>query len=154
MHLESKCDQSLLYESIAVSDRNFTSLHWDVTCPPCTRVQVAWCWPPSFVVLARQAYTAGKLMNIMQQMYQSPVLPQNRDIEWPSRCHLSVCDCFLLWCLKSEVYVSHPRTFAELSSTSEKIVTVPVEIIKSNGEFVFQRTTVYTDFFLNSLKYA
>jgi hypothetical protein len=110
-------------------DCYFMSLHRDVTCHPCTRVQVAWCWPPNFVVLARQAHTAGKLMNIMQQMYQSLVLPWNRDIEWPTRCHLSVCDCFLLWCLKSEVYIIHPRNFAELSSTSEEIVAVPVKII-------------------------
>jgi hypothetical protein len=90
---------------------------------------VAWCLSPDIVVLARQAHTAGKLINIMQQMHQSIVLPQNRDIEWPMRCHLPICDCFLLWCIKSEVYVSHPRTFAELSSTSEEIVAVLVEII-------------------------
>ena len=93
------------------SDCNFISLHRDVTCLTCAGVQVAWCWPLNFMSVAREADTTGKLMKIMHQLFQSLVLPWNRDIEWPVRCHLSICDCFWLQCLKSKVYVSHPGPF-------------------------------------------
>ena len=71
------------------------------------------------------AHTARASMSVLREMLPQHI-SRGGDVPWPARSpDLSACGYFLWGYLKSRVFISKPRTIAELKqSTREEIVAI------------------------------
>jgi hypothetical protein len=69
-------------------------------------------------------------MSVLQEMFPQHVIFRGGNVPWPARSpDLSACDFFLWGYLKSIVFISKPRTVAELKqSIKEEIATIPEQM--------------------------
>ena len=71
-------------------------------------------------------------MNILREMFPQQVISRGGDVPWPARSpDLSTCDYFLWGYLKSRVFISKPKTIAELKqSIKEEIAAIPEQMTR------------------------
>ena len=71
-------------------------------------------------------------MSVLGEMFPQHVISRDGDVPWPARSpNLSACDYFLGGYLKSRVFVSKPRTVAELKqSIKEEIASIPEQMTR------------------------
>ena len=76
------------------------------------------------------AHTARASMSVLREMFPQHVISRGGDVPWPARsADLSACDYFLWRYLKSRVFISKPRTIAELKqSITEEIAAIPEQM--------------------------
>jgi len=79
-----------------------------------------------------RAHTARASMSVLREMFPQHVISRGDDVPWPARSpDLAACDCFLWGYLKSSVFISKPRTIAELKqSIKEEIVAIPEQMTR------------------------
>ena len=72
-------------------------------------------------------HTARASMSVVREMFPQHVISRGGVVPWPARSpDLSACNYFLWGYLKSRVFISKPRTVAELKkSTKEEIAAIP-----------------------------
>ena len=73
------------------------------------------------------AHTARTSMSVLWEMFSQHVVCFGGDVPWPARSpDLSACDYFLWGYLKSRVFISKPKTTAEIKqSIREENVAIP-----------------------------
>jgi hypothetical protein len=91
---------------------------------PCRVVDVSSIW------FQQDGATAHTTMSVLREMFPQHVISRVGDVPWPARSpDLSACDSFLLRYLKSRVFISKPRTIAELKqSVKEEIAAIPEQM--------------------------
>jgi len=69
-------------------------------------------------------------MSVLREMFPQHVISCDGDVLWPARSpDLSACDYFLRGYLKNRVFISKPRTIAELKqSIKEEIAVIPEQM--------------------------
>ena len=69
-------------------------------------------------------------MSVLREMFLQHVISRGSDVPWPAGSpDLSACDYFLLGYLKSRIFISRPRTIAELKqSIKEEITAIPEQM--------------------------
>ena len=129
---------SHLLEFLAFTSLKATKVqpYWDIRAPcgnatqlPWTRVTSSWIDLSSSVWFQHDgatAHTARASMSVLREMFPQHVISRGGDVPWPARSpDLSACGYFLWGYLKSRVFISKPRTIAELKqSTREEIVAI------------------------------
>jgi len=78
------------------------------------------------------AHTGRASMSVLGEMFPQHVISRSGNVPWPARSpDLSACDYFLWGYLKSRVFISKPRTIAELrQSIKEEIVAIPEQMTR------------------------
>jgi hypothetical protein len=71
-------------------------------------------------------------MNVLWEMFPQHFISRGGDVPWPARLpNLFACDYFLWGYLKSRVFISKPRTIAELrQSIKEEIAVIPEQMTR------------------------
>ena len=79
-----------------------------------------------------RAHTARASMSVLREMFPQHVISRGGDVPWAARSpDLSACDYFLWGYLKSRVFISKPRTIAELKqSIKEEIAAIPEQMTR------------------------
>jgi len=67
-----------------------------------------------------RAHTARASMSVLREIFPQNVISRGGDVLWPARPpDLSACDYFLWGYLRSRVFISKPRTTAELKQSKK-----------------------------------
>jgi len=76
------------------------------------------------------AHATRASMNVLREMFPQHIISRGGDVPWPALSpDLSACDFFLWGYLKSRVFISKPRTIAELKqSIKEEIAAIPEQM--------------------------
>ena len=71
-------------------------------------------------------------MSVLREMFLQHVISRGGDVPWPAHSpDLSACDYFLWVYLKSRIFISKPRTIAELKqSIKEEVAAVPEQMTR------------------------
>jgi hypothetical protein len=81
------------------------------------------------------AHTARASMSVPRETFPQYVFSHGDDVPWLARSSdLSACDYFIWGYLKSEVFISEPRTIEELKHRIEKEIAAILEHKRSSGE--------------------
>jgi hypothetical protein len=69
-------------------------------------------------------------MSVLREKFSQHVISSGGDVTWPaSSPDLSACNCFLWGYIEIIVFISNPRTIAELKQTKqEEIVAIPEQM--------------------------
>ena len=78
------------------------------------------------------AHSARASMSVLRETFPHHVISRGGDVPWPTRSpDLSACDYFLRGYLKSRVFISKPRTIAELKQNiKEEIAAIPEQMTR------------------------
>jgi len=77
-------------------------------------------------------HTARASMSVLGEMFPQHVISHGGDVPWPAHSpDLSACDYFLWGFLKSRVFISKPRTEAELKQSINEEISVILEQVTS-----------------------
>ena len=90
------------------------------------------------------AHTARSSMSVLREMCPQHVISRRGDVPWPARSpDLSACDYILWGYLRSRVFISKPKTTAELKQRiKEEIAAIPEQMtrrVMSKTEAVFEK---------------
>ena len=87
------------------------------------------------------AHTARVSTSVLREMFPQHVISFGGNVPWPaSSPDLSACDDFLWRYLKSRVFISKPRTIAELKqSIKEAIAAIPEQMTRRVMEYLAVR---------------
>jgi len=71
-------------------------------------------------------------MSVLREMFSQHIISRVGNVPWPTRSpDLSVCYCFLWGYLQSRVFISKPRTIAELrQNRKEEIAAIPEQMTR------------------------
>ena len=71
-------------------------------------------------------------MSVLGEMFPQHVIPRGGNVPWPARLpDLSACDYFLWGYLKSRIFISKPRTIAEVrQSIKEEVAAIPEQMTR------------------------
>ena len=70
-------------------------------------------------------------MSVLREMFPQHVISRGGNVPWPTPPDLSACYYFLWGYLESRVFISKPRTIAELrQSIKEEIAAIPEQMIR------------------------
>ena len=74
------------------------------------------------------AHTARASISVLRETFPQDVIFRGGDVRWPTRSpDFSACDYFLWGYLKSRVFISKPRTIADLKQSIKKEIVAILE---------------------------
>ena len=78
------------------------------------------------------AHTGRALMSVLREMFPKHVISRGGNVPWPARSPDLYACYYILWgYLKGRVFISKPRTIAEIrQSRKEEIAAIPEQMIR------------------------